>query len=271
MVRVSILFFLIVAQTFLSYEIFSPKYLEVTFLDVGQGDAIYIKAPNGNDVLIDGGANASVLRELSKRHSYFDRDIDVVIGTHPDKDHIGGLVDVFDRYNVSYFLDPGVTNTTNVYTELMERVSDEGTYVVARKGMKVVLGTDVYIEILFPDREIKGGVNNASVVTRLVYKDTSVLLTGDAGVSIEKFLIGENIKSTILKAGHHGSKTSSDFEFVKAVDPEFIVISAGKDNRYGHPHEEVLRVFESIKAKTLATYEQGSLVFFSDGEKFFLK
>jgi len=271
MARVSILLFLVLVQGTLLLGVFEDRYLTVAFLDVGQGDAIYIQAPNGNDMLVDGGAGEGVLRELATVMSVSDRDIDVVVATHPDKDHIGGLIPVLERYNTSYFLDPGVVNDTLVYRELQKRVEEKTNYVVARKGMKIYLDKDTVAEVLYPDREIQGDTNNASVVLRISYKDSDLLLTGDAGKGVERYLLKENIESELFKAGHHGSKTSSDSLFLEKVSPEYVVISAGKDNRYGHPHANVLAAFDSLNAKVLSTIESGTIVFVSDGERFFQK
>ena len=271
MLRVSILVSLALLQAFLFFQIEKKEYLTVAFLDVGQGDAIYIQAPNGNDLLVDGGGTEEVLRSLSKVMAPSDRDIDVVIATHPDKDHIGGLISVLDRYHVSYFLDPGVTNDTLVYKELVKKVEQKTNYVVARKGMKIFLQENIVIEILFPDRDIKGDTNNASVVAKISYGTTDVLLTGDAGKGVERYLLTQNIESEILKAGHHGSKTSSDPLFLSAVSPEYVIISVGKENRYGHPSAEVLNALASIGAKVFQTAEEGTIVFVSDGTSFVRK
>lgn len=236
------------------------EYLEVTFLDVGQGDAIFIEAPNGNQLLIDGGSNKLVLRELGKVMSFFDRSIDVIIATHPDKDHIGGLPHVLDRYEVDYFLNSGAISNTGVYKELQNKIDP----ILARKGMKIYLSSDIYVEILFPDRDVsKVDSNLASVIARVVYGNTSFLLTGDSPKSIEKYIGG--VKSNVLKIGHHGSRTSTDPNFLEKVDPEFAVISAGKDNRYGHPHKDVMDLLANVSV--FATYDEGNITFFSDGEK----
>ena len=129
----------------------------------------------------------------------------------------------------------------------------------------------MYLNILFPDRDNEDWeTNTASIVTKLTYGDTSFLLTGDSPIAIEKYLSmidGKNLKSDVLKAGHHGSRTSTSESFASLVSPEYAVISAGKDNRYGHPHKEVLDILEKIKATILKTYELGTISFSSDGEK----
>ena len=243
----------------------------VAFLDVGQGDAIYVRAPNGNDLLVDGGASESVLRELAGVMAPTDRSIDVVVATHPDKDHIGGLIPVLERYEVSYFLDPGASNNTVVYRELMKRVEEHAEYVLARRGMDIYLDKDTVVHILYPDKETLGDTNSASIVMRVSYKNEDVLLTGDAPKHVERLLLGDSIQSEILKAGHHGSKTSSDISFVRKVAPEYGIISAGEHNSYGHPHQNTLDTFASVSAKILSTIEEGTIVFVSSGGGFMRK
>jgi len=243
------------------------KYVEVMFLDVGQGDAIFVEAPNGNQLLIDGGTGKSVLRKLSKVMPFYDRSIDVVLATHPDKDHIGGLPHVLDRYKVEYFLEGGTISDSGVYRALQERVDP----ILARRGMNIHLGSGVVVEILFPDREVsRVERNTGSVVARVVYGNTSFLLMGDSPKSIEKYLLSiDDLDSDVLKAGHHGSKTSSGMSFVKEVSPRFVVISAGKDNRYGHPHQEVMDLFADVLV--YKTYEEGNITIVSDGNTAWLK
>lgn len=271
MIRVSFLILLITVQAITLSEIFKEEELLVAFLDVAQGDAIYVQAPNGNDMLIDGGAGESVLRELASVMPVSDKEIDVVVATHPDKDHIGGLVSVFDRYKVNHFLDPGVANDTLVYKELFKRVEQESNYVVARKGMKIMLGKDTYAEVLFPDRDIQGDTNNASVILKVSYGETDLLLTGDAGKGVERYLLQEDLESEILKVGHHGSKTSSDNLFLEKVSPRYAIISAAKENRYGHPHASVIAALEEVSARVLETSKEGTIIFVSNGREVFLK
>lgn len=261
------------------YAVFAEErkdILTVAFLDVGQGDAIFIEAPNGNQVLIDGGPNKKVLRELSKLMPFYDRSIDIVIATHPDADHIGGLVDVVERFDIDIFLEPGVQSDTKTYEELLRLVEAERSrYVVARRGMSIALDDGVYLKILFPDRDVSDvDTNDASIIVQLVYGKTEFLLTGDAPKKIEEYVVfldGENLRSDVLKLGHHGSKTSSSELFIGFVSPSRAIISAGKNNRYGHPHDEVLDTLEQFEIDTLSTYEEGTIVFRSDGESLILK
>ena len=250
--------------------------LTVAFLDVGQGDAIFIESPSGIQALIDGGPGASVVRQLSKEMPFFDRSIDVVIATHPDKDHIGGLIDVLEAYTIDTIMVSQAPNDTGIFEDFNIHVEGEQAEVVtARRGDVLDLGDGAYIRILFPDRNVAGGdTNAASIVTQLVYGDTEVLLTGDAPQSVENHIValdGETLKSDILKAGHHGSRTSSSELFVGWVQPEYGVFSRGCDNRYGHPHVEVLQVMEQFEIEILDTCEEGSVVFESDGSNIYIK
>ena len=268
---------LLVASVFVVYAVFvgeNDGLLTVSFLDVGQGDAIFIEAPNGTQMLVDAGSGKQVLRELQKVMPFYDRSIDIVLATHPDKDHIGGMPGVLERFLVSQFIEPGVLADSGTYTALLGLVeSERAKHVLARRGMKIHLDENVYFEILFPDRDVSGlETNTASVVGKLVYRETSFLLTGDSPKNIEHFLVTldgnlpvGNLDVDVLKAGHHGSKTSSSEEFVMATSPEFTVISAGKDNQYGHPHREVVELLRASGTAVLETSKGGMIVFTSDG------
>ena len=245
--------------------------LTVAFLDVGQGDAIYIEAPNGNQLLVDGGSGAQVLSAISKAMPVYDRSIDAILATHPDKDHIGGLIEVLKNYRTDFVMEPGVSSDTGAYQELEKTISVKKLpRILARRGMSLNLGDGARLNILFPDRNTDGWeTNTASIVAKLVYGNTSFLLSGDSPIAIEKYLSmidGKNLKSDVLKAGHHGSRTSTSESFANLVSPEYAVISAGKDNRYGHPHKEVLDILGKIKSVILKTYELGTITFNLDGE-----
>ncbi|OHA89035.1 MAG: hypothetical protein A2741_02555 [Candidatus Zambryskibacteria bacterium RIFCSPHIGHO2_01_FULL_43_27] len=254
-----------------------PKdYVQISFLDIGQGDAIYIESRNGNQVLIDGGPDKKVLEELSKTMPFLDRSIDLVIESHPDKDHIGGLPDVVERYRVGAFLEPGVESANSVDDELKLRLKGKKVNgYLARRGMIVDMGDGSYLEILFPDRDVSGlETNDASIVAKYVFDSTCILLTGDSPTKIEDYLVkhyGSGMKCDVLKAGHHGSKTSTGDNFINAVAPELAIISAGKDNSYGHPHAEVIERLQKAGMKILSTVEEGTIKITSDGEKMTVK
>ncbi len=250
--------------------------LTVAFLNVGQGDAVFIETPSGSQVLVDGGKGRIVLRELGKVMAFYDRNIDVVLATHPDMDHIGGLPDVFNRYDVSLFIESGVEDGGADSEALSVAVKKERlTPVYARSGMKFILDESVELHILFPDRPAKNlEANTGSVVVKLIYKDTSFLLTGDSPAGIETYLTslyGDFLESNVLKLGHHGSKTSSSDIFLGFVNPEYAVVSASCDNQYGHPHKEVLEKLERLGVKKLSTCENGTIIFESDGKDVSIK
>lgn len=247
--------------------------LTVAFLDVGQGDAIYIKGPTGIDVLIDGGKDRSVLRELPKVMGPLDRTLDVVVATHPDADHIGGLPDVLERYRVSYILESGRIGDSSQSDRLEAlQAKEQGlTEIVARKDMRIHLGGGAYADVLHPEDNVAKlpGTNDASVILRLVFGDTEFMLTGDAPSWVETRLVteyGEKLRSDVLKAGHHGSKTSTSEAWLDVVDPQVVVVSAGKDNSYGHPHGEVLDRIKASGASVLSTIDSGTSIFASDGK-----
>lgn len=245
--------------------------LTVSFLDVGQGDSIFIDAPSGRQVLIDGGANSSVVRELSRVMPWYDRSIDLVIPTHPDADHIGGLIDVLGRYSVGAVLQSSVRGDTATWSMLEKSIrSEEGAQMInARRGQIVDLGGGTYLEVLFPDRDVPNiETNTGCVVTRLVYGATSFMLPCDAPQAIEKYLVAlsDDLHADVLKAGHHGSKTSSAPVFVGAVDPKWALYSRGCDNKYGHPSEETIETFAQFNIDTLDTCKEGTIAFRSDGE-----
>ncbi|MBI4093401.1 MBL fold metallo-hydrolase, partial [Candidatus Kaiserbacteria bacterium] len=236
----------------------------------GQGDAIFIDAPSGRQVLMDGGPDRSVLRELGKVMPWWDRSIDVVIATHPDADHISGLVDVLQRYRVEYVFQPGVEKNTGPAESMLLSVAKEGAQeIYARRGQIIDLGVGAYLEILFPDRDVSDvETNTASIVARLVYGETAFMLTGDSPQAIEEYLVrldSSKLQSTVLKAGHHGSRTSSSPLFLGFVNPNFVVFSRGCENRYGHPHEEVVELFTRLEIPTFDTCTEGRISFISDG------
>ena len=245
--------------------------LTVAFLDVGQGDAIYIESPNGNQVLIDAGPGRPVLRALGEVMPFYDRSIDLVIATHPDADHIGGFPEVLERFAVGAVMEPGVSSATAIYRTFRAAVAAEGAEAMAaRRGMKIILARGTVLEILFPDRDTTGWeTNTASIVARLIYGESEFLLTGDSPIQIEKYLLeldGRRLRSRVLKVGHHGSKTSSDPVFLAAVAPVYAVISAGRNNRYGHPHAYVFEALGRLGARILSTADRGTIVFETDGE-----
>lgn len=251
------------------------SYLKVVFLDVGQGDSIYIETPNGRQVLIDGGPDAKLLSSLSKVMPFADRSIDMIIATHPDSDHIGGFPLLIDNYKVTSIIENGGNSDSKIYATLEDKiVKNKINKFIAKKGQHIILDEkkNIYFDIIFPDRDVtKLDSNDASIVGRLVYGENSFMFTGDATAYTEN-LIGWNendkaLKSDVLKLGHHGSRTSSGISWLLKVKPKVAIISAGKNNRYGHPHKELLDRLSSLNLPFLNTAKVGNIIFESDGEK----
>ncbi len=246
--------------------------LRVSFLDVGQGDAVFIEAPNGTQMLYDAGPpTGAVLRALSSEMPFFDRTIDVAIFSHPDMDHIGGFKDVFDHYKVDVVMEPGASSTNGVYDDIESGIAAHGIKrIVARRGMSIDFGDGVVADILYPDRDENWpDTNSASIVMRIHYGDTAFLLSGDLPERQEEYVVsldGNNLHSQVLKLGHHGSRTSSGEMWLRAIHPHIAVISAGLSNRYGHPHKEVLNLLEKLGVAYLITFKEGTIDFESDGK-----
>ncbi len=262
---------------FYSLQAVSPSdcfCLQVSFLDVGQGDAIYIKSPEGYDALIDGGPDVSVLQTLAVAQSWQDRHLDVVIATHTDADHVGGLVDVLERYSVGTVLETTNQNDTSV-SVAYDSASASIRTLVSEVPMHLYLGSSTRLTILSPTGdETNWESNTSSIVVLVEFGETRFLLTGDAPSGIETYLastFASYIQSDVLKLGHHGSKTSSDATFLAVVDPEYAIVSAGADNRYGHPHPEVIERVEAVGSTILETAKEGTITFYSDGQSVWQK
>src|SRR3989344_31344 len=250
--------------------------LTVAFLDIGQGDAIFIESPTGAQMLIDGGPGAIVLRELGKVMPFYDRSIDLLLVSNPDSDHMSGFLDVLRSFTVSTLVEPGTVGASADYRSLLEEVKKEGaSHVIAKRGQNLNLGGGAYFEILFPDRDASGlSTNDGSIIGKLVYGTTSFLFPGDTTTAIEEYVASvdrEHLDVDVLKVAHHGSKTSTSEALLGFASPKMAVISAGKDNKYGHPHKEVLDRLEQFDVETLGTDEKGSVVMESNGETIWIK
>lgn len=244
---------------------YSKKLLTFTMLDVGQGDALYIESPTGTQILIDGGPARKITAELTKVMPPLDRSIDAIVITNPDADHIAGFVDILKNYEVGLVLEPGTKNSSKTFQNLKNEIANKKIgKILARRGMRLDLGGGAMLDILFPDRDVSNWTtNDGSVVARLVYGETAVMLMGDATSKTEKIIL-ENIPagrldSDILKVGHHGSRSSTSRAWVEAVTPGQAFISSGKGNTYGHPHGEVLDTLTQIGAKILRTDQLGTI------------
>lgn len=254
------------------YATFAHPPLSVQFLAVGQGDAVVIQTSTGIDVLIDGGPSRRVLRQLTAALGPFDRTIDVVIATHYDADHIGGLIPVLRNYDVGVLLHNGRERETAAATQFAQvRAEREVPMFSLRTGDRITLGDEVTLHVLSPRMHDDVGGNRASLVLLLQHENATVLLTGDAPRSIERYLTARYPlyvrEVDVLKVGHHGADDSSAPEFLAAASPVHAVISAGAENPYGHPDEEVLTALAAVGARIHHTTD-GNVSFVSDGDTF---
>ena len=255
--------------------------LHVTFADVGQGDAAFITTPGGQQVLVDGGPGPlGAVRLLGSKMPFRDRTIDMVVLTHPHSDHAGGLAEVLHRYDVANVLEREVTHDSSSYLAWRQSVLEESAEVThASAGQLIALDGGVLIRVIGPPARLLRGtssdIDNASVVLRLEYGDVSFLLTADTFHEGEAALVGSGVPlhSNVLKVAHHGSRSSTSPEFLAQVSPVAAVISAGEDNRFGHPHPETVDALLRYVDRELVflTQERGSIEFVTDGRRLEVK
>ncbi len=243
------------------------KQLKVHFIDVGQGDAILVQTPNGKNMLIDGGKESAGKKVTAFLKAKGVKTLDVVIATHPDADHIGGLNEVLRTFPVKQFIDSGKVHTTETYFDLLTLIDQKRIpFKVASTNSVITLDPAVTAKVLYANPKADD-TNDASVVTKVTYGAVSFLFTGDAGLKTETALLkNPELKSTYLKAGHHGSNTSSSAAFVKAVHPAGAVLSYGKDNTYGHPHASAVTLLKNAGAKIYSTAVSGDITVTTDGK-----
>lgn len=245
--------------------------LSVVVCDVGQGDGILLRTPDGVDVLVDGGppGGTDILGCLGSWLPPWDREVELVVSTHADADHLGGLPDVAARYRVAAAVGSGVPAETAAYRRWVEALQRQVVeFRAVRAGDRIRLGREVVAEVVAPlPGASTSSRNEAGVVLRIVYGQTAMLLTGDAGLEAEAALVasGQNLGAQLLKVGHHGSRGSSGSAFLAAVQPEAALISVGLKNRYGHPHAEALARLAAAKVVAWRTDEAGDLVWRSNG------
>ena len=263
-----------------------PHYLKVDFLSVGQGDSEFIQTPEGHNILIDGGPDATVLSKLSNLLPLWDKSIDLVILTHPESDHMQGILNALQRYNVKYFLWTGIVKDAPEYKQLISLLNkaknphnyflasltqNGPTKIIFADSRQKIMAGQVEIDTLFPFESLEGfkltsSANDTCVVSKVIYGKESFLFTGDIDTKAEEQLVnsGEDISANVLKIAHHGSKYSTSDLFLENVKPEFAVIEVGK-NTYGHPTPEVLQRLEKFGIKVFRTDKDGDVKFVSDG------
>jgi competence protein ComEC len=256
---------------FTTFNLSKKNTMSVNFLDIGQGDAILIDTPAHAKILIDGGRDNLILEKLGTQLSFLENEIDIVIGTHDDLDHIGGLVSVLERYKVHNLILSLPYSKNEAMKKIVDMANEKDVNIIHITNQKIIETSDgVKIEILFPVSDMSGitNGNDASIVTRIAYGKTSFLLTGDMPHAGELFLVnmyGDKLESDVLKLGHHGSDTSSHPKFLQTVKPKLAIASAGKDNSFGHPHKSVVDLLNKFEIPLLSTLGDGNIKLRSDG------
>jgi competence protein ComEC len=265
---------LIIVIAFSSLGLAASSLLSVNFIDVGQADSILVHTPSGYNMLVDAGNNDDGDTVTSFLSSQGIKRLDVLIGTHPHEDHIGGMDTVIRQYQIGRIYMPKVTSTTKTFEDVLQAIKNKGLNVNSPvPGSTIPLDSAIKVQILAPNSSKYEDLNNYSIVIRISYDKTSFLLTGDAENESEKEMLekGYDLKADVLKVGHHGSSNSTSASFLKAVAPKYAVICVGKDNVYGHPKQEILDRLNQAGAKVFRTDLNGTVIAESDGEKVTVK
>lgn len=243
--------------------------LTIKYIDVGQGDSIFIILPNEKTLLIDAGVPGSfdVISDVIDSEGY--SNIDVILATHPHADHIGAMSDVVRNYDVGSIYMPKVSSTTKTFETLLQTISNKGLKINnAKAGSYIELDDSVLIEIIAPNSTGYEDTNDYSIVIKLTYNNTAFLFTGDAETVSEKEILngGYDLSADVLKVAHHGSLTSTSASFLKAVEPTYAIISVGVDNSYGHPKQKLLDRLADFGVTVYRTDEVGTITVTSDGD-----
>lgn len=248
-----------------SVSTFSGDTLRVNYIDVGQGDSIFIQLPNKETMLIDAGEAYEVDNVINYLNNLGITKIDYAVGTHPHTDHIGGLEEVINTFDIGSIYMPRANSTSKTYEDLLTTISNKGLKIKTAKSGVVVLDDDnLKLEFIAPNSDSYSELNNYSAVLKLTYLDNTFLFMGDAE-TLSEDEITYDVDADVIKVGHHGSDSSSSLEFVKKVSPEYAIIMVGEGNSYNHPYQSIIDRYENVGAKVLRTDLDGNIVCDSDG------
>ena len=248
-----------------SISTFSGDTLRVNYIDVGQGDSIFIQLPNNETMLIDAGEAYKSENVINYLNNLGIKKIDYVVGTHPHTDHIGGLEEVINTFDIGSIYMPRASSTSKTYLDLLTAISNKGLKVkTAKSGVVVLDDNNLKLEFIAPNSDSYSELNNYSAVLKLTYLDNTFLFMGDAETLSENEVTCD-VEADVIKVGHHGSDSSSSLEFVKKVSPEYAIIMVGEGNSYNHPYQSIINRYENVGAKVLRTDLDGNIVCDSDG------
>ena len=251
-----------VTETFKETE--NTNTLDITYLDVGQADSILIQN-KGHNMLIDAGNNEDgpLLVQYFKEQNI--TKFDYLITTHPHEDHIGGMDDIINNFDIEKIYMPDVTTTTKTFLDVLEAIEKKNmTYDVPNINQNFTLGNTLF-QVIYTGND-KKNLNNSSIILKATFKNTSYLFTGDATSEVEKKILNKNIQATVLKVGHHGSKYSTTTDFLNKVNPKYAIISVGKNNSYNHPNQVTINKLEKKNIEIHRTDQEGSIFLKSDGK-----
>lgn len=270
--QVYLILILLLISNIVAFSIVSKLFsdnLEVVFVNVGEGDSIFITTPHNYQIIIDGGPNNLLVEKISNYMPFADRDIDLMILTHPDKDHFFGLIEILQRYKISNILWTGEEKDTPQFKKWLQAAKEEDAnmFILNRGDMIHTLSCDFEIVNSFNGYSSS---NDNSIVLKLIFNENEFLFTGDISGQVEKDLLNFDLCADVLKISHHGSKYSTTSAFLEKVSPQIAVIQVG-ENSYGHPSEEVLTRLSNFGIKVLRTDKNNDIKILSNGEDLVIK
>ena len=242
----------------------SEERLEVTFIDVGQADSILLEN-EGHYMLVDAGNNEDGPKLVNYFKNQNIHQFDYVIGTHTHEDHIGGLDNIIEGFDINTFYMPDVITTTKTFEDVLDALGEKNvTLSIPKTNATFKLG-DATVKVLYVGTEDESDLNDTSIVLKVTYQNVSFLLTGDASTKVEEKLNPADLESTVLKVGHHGSSTATNEKFLNTVNPKYAIISVGENNQYEHPHTTVLNTLAAHNITTYRTDQDGTIKVITDG------